>query len=85
MTLRLSKQIPARTMTITARWCKRDFMEMSPSYRKIRCKTRKPMDTCHWCGHKIADGEMMGLANFYEAGNKVLCQTCADELLASDE
>jgi hypothetical protein len=83
MTLRLSKLLPERTMTITARWCKRDFITMSQDFRKIR-RTMDPMDTCHWCGHKIADGEMMGLANFFEDGNRVLCQTCADELLASE-
>jgi hypothetical protein len=41
------------------------------------------MDTCHWCGHKIADGEMIALACLTKGGNKVFCQPCADKLLES--
>lgn len=82
-TLQLSKRVPARTRTLTAKWCKRDFRVMDQKYRDIRAKMGKAMDACHWCGHKIADGEMMGLACFTEGGNKILCQPCAGELLAS--
>ena len=58
---------------------------MSPQFRAIRSKARNPMDTCFWCRHKFEDGELMALACFEEKkGNKVLCQDCADELLASD-
>lgn len=85
MTMKLSRRIPARTMTITASWCKREFMRMSPTYRAIRSKTRNPMDKCHWCEHPFEDGEMMALACFGGKGNKTLCQACANELIASDD
>lgn len=82
--LRLTKQVPETTKTITARWCKRDFTVMSPNYRAIRSKCGSPMDSCYWCHHKIADGEVIALAAL-DNGNKVFCQPCADELLASAE
>jgi hypothetical protein len=82
-TLKLTKRIPARTHTIKAFWCRKDFMEMSDTFRQIRKKCRTPMNTCHWCGHSFPNGEMMSLAAFEKGGNKVLCQCCADALLAS--
>ncbi len=85
MNLTISKRVPARTKTLTAAWCKRDFMQMGPVYRDARARSRNPMDSCYWCDHKIADGEMIALACFEGIGNKVLCQPCADELLASDK
>ena len=83
MALTLSKRIPAHTKTITALWCKKDFMLMSERYREIRSKCRSPMDACYWCGHKFINGEMMALASFEEikVGNKTLCQNCAGELM----
>ena len=84
MTLKLSKRVPARTKVLTALWCRRDFMEMSQQFRDIRSRARNPMDTCFWCRHKFKDGEMMALACFEGKGNKTLCQSCADELLASE-
>ena len=81
--LKMSKLVPARTKTLTASWCRKAFIAMSPEYRAIRAKTSKPMDTCYWCRHKFADGEMMALAAVHGSGNKVLCQSCADELLKS--
>jgi len=81
--LKITVEIPAHTKTLTAIWCNRDFTVMSQSYRKIRAKTGNPMDACYVCSRDIADGEVVGLACFNQVGNKVLCQTCADELLAS--
>ena len=83
--LKMSKRVPARTKTLTASWCRKNFLAMSPEYRAIRARTSKPMDSCHWCHHKFADGEMMALAAVHRSGNKVLCQSCADELLKSQE
>ena len=83
--MKLSKRMPARTKTLTARWFKQDFMVMGPEYRKARAGRRNPMDACYWCKRKIPDGEMMALACFDNTGNKILCQACADELIASDE
>lgn len=83
--MKLSKIIPPHVRTLTARWCKKDFMVMDQKYRDIRARCASPMDTCHWCGHKFCDGEMMALASFCcGTGNKMLCQTCATELLASE-
>ena len=78
--LTLSRRVPARTRTITALWCKLDFMEMSETFRAIRGRSRNPMDKCYWCGHAFANGEMMALAAF-KGKNKTLCQTCGAELL----
>jgi hypothetical protein len=79
--LQLKKRIPARTVTLKALWCSKDFMLMSDHYRQIRSRLRKPMDTCHICRHKLENGEMMALACFQPGGNKVLCQGCAGELM----
>lgn len=84
MALTLSKRVPARTKTLTALWCRANFMEMSQQFRTIRAKARNRMDSCYWCSHKFADGEMMALACFDGKGNKTLCQRCAQELLASE-
>lgn len=84
--MQLSKKIPARTKTVTAEWCKKDWLPMSPQFRAVRAKSRRPMGNCGWCGHAFVDGEMMALASFIEnkRGNDVLCQSCAGELIASD-
>jgi len=85
MVLRLSKPIPARTKTVTARWCKLEWLQMSDTYRAIRRKARHKLDTCYWCGHAFRDGEMMALAAFEEqVGNRTLCQVCGGKLLASE-
>jgi hypothetical protein len=82
--VKLSKLVPARTKTVTALWCRKDFLAMSQKVRDIRSGFRDKMRKCFWCNHKFADGEMMALASFEHFGNKVLCQLCADELLLSD-
>lgn len=81
----IRRTIPARTYEIIADWCKKDYLVMSPGFRAIRNKCRNPMSKCGLCGHPFEDGEMMGLACFSKpaSGNKTVCQSCADELLAS--
>ena len=79
--MKLSKKIPVRKQTIYFNWCKRDFMTMTPKYRTIRAKMRNPMDTCFWCKYKMKDGDSMALAQPKKGTNKILCSTCADELL----
>ena len=75
----LSRDVPARKKTLHAEWLKKDFMEMSPRYREIRASARNKLCSCYWCGHDFVDGEMMALAHFQEsAGNKTLCQECAN-------
>jgi hypothetical protein len=78
--MKLTKRIPAHTMTAQFNWCKKDFMEIGPKYREIRSGFSDPMDACFWCGHKFADGEMMALAQLKGKRNKILCQGCANQL-----
>ena len=82
MDLNLSKTIPAHRLTVKARWCRKDFCEMGPKWRHIRGKN-DPMNKCYWCKKPHNDGDMMALANFIgNAGNRTLCQSCADELIS---
>lgn len=84
--MQLSKRIPARMRVLKARWCKKEFTVMGPDFRRARARMRSKMDTCHWCRHRFEDGETMALASFVgKGGNKMLCQSCAEELLASGE
>ena len=83
--MKLSKNIPARVKTVHYNWCKKDFMEMSQRFRDIRGRNKHPMDKCGWCRHAFVDGEMMALAQPTNGRNHVLCQKCAEELLASKE
>lgn len=80
--MKISKRVPARTVTFEASCCKLQFMEMNPRFREIRAKSRNKFDNCFWCKHKFADGEMMAMA-ISNSGNKVLCQTCGQKLLDS--
>lgn len=80
----LTKRVPARVVMKATLWCNKNFLAMSPGYRAARAKCRSPMDSCFWCKHEFTDGEMMALACFVKKGNKVLCQDCADKLLASE-
>ena len=77
----LSKPVPSRKKVVIILQAKRDFMQMSPRYREIREKSRNPMCSCFWCGHKFADGEMMGLVIPEKGKNKVLCNSCFDNEL----
>lgn len=68
--------------TAEFRWIKREFLTMSQNYRWVRRNMGNPMDSCFWCNHAFADGEMMALGAEKRHGNVVLCQGCAKE--ASD-
>ena len=76
----ISKNIPARIKVARVLWVKMDFMVMSQDYRAIRNQMKNKMQSCYWCGVDIEDGEMMALAAFESAGNKVLCQECAGSM-----
>ena len=80
--MELSKTVPARKVKFQASSCKLDFMEMNQRFRDIRAKSRNPMDKCAWCKHEFVDGEMMALA-ITNSGNKVLCQSCGQQLIES--
>jgi uncharacterized CHY-type Zn-finger protein len=81
--MRLMKVVPARTVTVTFTWCRKDHLEMTERYRYIRSGYKQKLDKCYWCNHKFVDGEMMAIAHAENIGNKVLCGTCADKVLAS--
>lgn len=83
--MKLTKQVPSRTVTLTALWVRRNWMKMNDQYREIRSKARSKMDKCHWCKHCIENGEMFALACFEKVGNKVLCDPCAAKLERSSE
>ena len=76
----LSKRIPARTVTLNARWCRKDFTTFDESYRRIRGHSRYKGFECYWCHHKFEDGESIALACIEGTGNKVFCSDCADGL-----
>jgi len=80
--MELSKTIAARKVNFKASECKLDFMEMNQGFRHVRRNSRNPMDKCAWCIHKFVDGEMMALA-IANNGNKVLCQSCGQQLIES--
>ncbi len=81
--MQLSKVIPTHKKVVEFNWCKKDWLQISPRYREIRGKSRNPMDSCFWCGHKFADGEMMALAQPKTGTNKTLCSTCAEIVLST--
>ena len=83
--MELRKRIPARTHVEKFNRCITDFMEMSQEYRDIRARFQNKMDSCHWCKRKFVDGEMMALAQPTKGKNKVLCLSCAYELLKTKE
>ena len=81
--MKLTKTVPAHIKTVEFNWCKKDWMLMSPKYRKARMGMTL-MDSCFWCGHVFSDGETMSLAQPKSGLNKVLCCMCADTLLDDD-
>ena len=84
MGLSLSKVIPAHIKTVELFWVKRDWLVMKPEFRKARRRCSSPMDTCFWCHHKFADGEMMALASPKVGRNKPLCQACTAKVEGSN-
>lgn len=80
--MKLTKTVPSHQKSFEATSCVKEFSTMNPKFRAIREKSRNPMDKCHWCKHVFDNGEMMALA-LCSSGNKVLCQSCADKLIAS--
>jgi len=83
--MKLSKRVPSRTKTVEFNWCKKEFTTMTDRYREIRGKSRNPMTSCFWCQHAFENGETIALAQPKKGGNKALCQTCADVVIASQE
>ena len=71
--------------TVTFTWLKKDWLEMSQQYKTARLRIGGGMCSCFWCGHDFIDGEMMALAARVGHTNVVLCQECADMVLAARE
>jgi hypothetical protein len=53
-------------------------------FRKVR-KGSDPQDTCFKCERKFEDGEPMSIAFAKHTFNKVLCHSCAEDLLKEVE
>lgn len=86
MAMTLTKIIPARTQTLTAAACRKDYYENNETFRKVRKNCRNKMDKCHWCKRAFVDGEKMSFVMLSEKhGNQVLCGKCCDQLLASED
>lgn len=83
--MKFTRHIPARQETFVATWVQQAFMIMSQRHRDIRSGSRNKMDSCFKCRRKFEDGETLALACFEKIGNRTLCQSCADELLAQKE
>ena len=79
--LTISRVIPARTVTLRAAAVHKDWMK-AEALQAARAGLRNPMKACQWCGHVFEPTEMVGIA-ICDNGNKALCVTCCDELLAS--
>lgn len=77
----LTKVIPARRVTMSARAVQKLWMRADVLHR-VRAGAKNPMRECQWCGHRFASDEVVGLA-ICDDGNKALCGGCCDGLLAS--
>ena len=83
--MKLSKRIPARTKTIKFLWCNREVM-LYGKYRKSRERMKLRIDkSCEWCNYKFNDDDMLALACPETGTNMILCQKCAEELMASEK
>jgi hypothetical protein len=83
--MKLTKIIPSHRKTIYALWCRKDFM-LFGVFKQAREKYGMSVQsTCFWCRHPFEPETKMALACIKEHGNKLLCEKCADELLASKE
>jgi hypothetical protein len=82
--MHLSREIPRRTKTVRFNWIRKDFLEMTPRYRRIRSPMSYKGDCCYWCRHRFEDGEKMALGNIVKGPNRVLCHDCADKAMQCD-
>ena len=86
----LSKLIPQHTRSMRFKWCKRDFM-LFGDFKAARSRMSRPIlqgGRCYWCHGPFHDEDMMALAAPEKGANRLLCQTCAGQLvptLSADE
>lgn len=73
--MQLTKQIPARTKTMSFKACSKNYTTLADGWRKV---------CCFWCKRKFENGDAMALALAQKGRSRVLCQSCAAELLASE-
>lgn len=86
MTIKLTREIPARKDTVVVEWYKREFLRYTEGFRRIRANAREPFDKCFWCKRHFVDNELFGLAHFTGLrGNKVLCGKCVDLIECADK
>ena len=79
--MEFKREIPARVELFRAKWCKREFTTVSPTYRKIRGQIGGGLLECFMCDAGFIDGDKIALAYFEGHGNEALCQKCADKLI----
>src|ERR1700739_3158391 len=79
----LSKVIPRHTRTVRFHWCKRDF-QLFGFFKAARSRMGLSIlqgGRCYWCHRPFHDDDMMALAAPEKGANKLLCQTCAGQLI----
>ncbi len=94
--MKLSKLIPARTMTVKFNWVRKDFTKCSDRYRAIRKNLRRnehrkkaSMTYCDWCKREFEKDEPFALAQPKpkQEGprrNWALCHKCVDLMVNND-
>ena len=67
-------------VTYTPKWVRKTFSVYSEDFKRIRATMGYKCQECFKCYHCFELGESIALACFEGIGNKVLCQTCAEEI-----
>lgn len=81
--LALSRIVPAHRITERFNWVQRNFHKFG-SFKAARERMNLPVqDGCWWCKTLFADDDMMALAQPEKGTNRLLCQTCVDEMEAA--
>jgi len=80
--MKLTRKIPARTESFKVKWAA-PFQVMSPTFRRVRERSKNKMDRCWWCKTPFNDGDKTVLAciDGKSRGNKLLCFRCGEPLL----
>lgn len=79
--MRLSRRVPARTVTAEFPWITKMKLPMGPAWRKARERMRNKLDKCWWCKRPFEDGDEIYAAAQAGKKNVVLCGECAKEAL----
>ena len=85
--MKLTKTIPAQTVTVKFKWVYKNYVQCTLEYKKIRDrlsgKRASSMCKCDWCKHGFKVDEWFALAwplpkQYGPKRNWALCHTCAD-------